>query len=168
MSHLTYSFRGVDLAGPECALASRIADGLLQEAAFPGSKKVWRDEPTLRMTLCKLEEIGYVKQIEGAWQCTQDGLTAIRPNASISAGRPCFEPRTFIPLQDRTPFELLVGLLDAGMQWRALPVSGPQRAALPVATIEDGKIKPEMLYTGQDFVNVGRIRRKSAYPTVRE
>ena len=66
-----------------------------------------------------------------AWRLTSQGMAKLRFDSYLSAGTPVLEPRSDLALTDQTLWELMVGPLDVGWEWRPLPCESKRRLALP-------------------------------------
>ena len=79
--------------------------------------------------LAALEAHGFVEQCPKL-RLTDLGSERVEFTSSLSDPELVFEPRSELPLEDRTPFEMLVMLQDAGWEWRKLPMAQLARSKL--------------------------------------
>ena len=81
-----------------------------------------------------------------AWRLTSQGMAKLRFDSYLGAGTPVLEPRSDLALTDQTLWELMVGPLDVGWEWRPLPCESKRRLALPFFELETQQ--PNVFYTG--------------------
>ena len=82
------------------------------------------------------------------YQITSHGIASLRASTELDEGKKVFEPRSDLAIEDRTPLEMMVSLIDQGWTWRRLP--DKKGGQIGIASVLRGRrrLAPNILYDG--------------------